>query len=345
MFGKNLKYYRLKNNLTMKELADKVGVTSMAISNYERELRRPDMQILKRLAESLNINVSEFLSVQNEKIHFSHNEFRKNSKLGKARQEYITEGVEEYFQRFFGIVNILGDHVLPIAPKCCISHLSEDDDENAKALRIWLGISLDGPVGNLVDMLENKGIFVYFIEVEETNFSGINGTVDNRPYIVVNQNMNPERKRFTIAHELAHMYFEWPLDMTDKACEKRSDAIAGAFLLPNVDAFRELGIKRSRIHNDVTLIAKEYGISMLCLAYRARELKIIGEDAYRNFSIRASEAGWRKNEPSRIENEESMLFKQLVFRGVVEGEINYQKGAELLKISYDDVRAACMDAV
>ena len=39
MFGKNLKYYRLKNNMTMKALADKIGVTNMAISNYESDNR------------------------------------------------------------------------------------------------------------------------------------------------------------------------------------------------------------------------------------------------------------------------------------------------------------------
>lgn len=36
MFSKNLKYYRLKNNLSKKKLAEKIGITSMAISHYEK---------------------------------------------------------------------------------------------------------------------------------------------------------------------------------------------------------------------------------------------------------------------------------------------------------------------
>ena len=40
MFEKNLKYYRLKKNMSMKDLAEACGVTSMAISNYESGKRK-----------------------------------------------------------------------------------------------------------------------------------------------------------------------------------------------------------------------------------------------------------------------------------------------------------------
>jgi len=90
------------------------------------------------------------------------------------------------------------------------------------------------------------------------------------------------------------------------------------------------------------ITAKEYGISMLCLAYRARELKIVGEDAYRSFMKRASQMGWQAKEPSRISMEESNLFRQLVFRAVPEDEIGVQKGAELLQTSYLEVQEACL---
>ncbi|MCR5058421.1 MAG: helix-turn-helix domain-containing protein, partial [Clostridiales bacterium] len=35
MFNKNLKYYRLQKNMSKKELADKCGVSAMAITHYE----------------------------------------------------------------------------------------------------------------------------------------------------------------------------------------------------------------------------------------------------------------------------------------------------------------------
>lgn len=48
-----------------------------------------------------------------------------------------------------------------------------------------------------------------------------------------------------------------------------------------------------------------------------------------------------KNEPFRIDKEEPTLLRQLVFRPVAEDEISIQKGAELLKTTYDDVSSHC----
>ena len=57
MFEKNLKYYRLQKNMSMKDLATAVGVTSMAISNYESGKRKPEIEIINKLAEVLGIKV------------------------------------------------------------------------------------------------------------------------------------------------------------------------------------------------------------------------------------------------------------------------------------------------
>ena len=65
MFGKNLKYYRLKNNMSMKELADLVQVSPMSISYYEKEERRPNMDIIKALARALHVRVTDFLAGSN----------------------------------------------------------------------------------------------------------------------------------------------------------------------------------------------------------------------------------------------------------------------------------------
>lgn len=61
MFSKNLKYYRLRNHLSKKDLADKAGVTAMAITNYEKGERKPNMDILKALSKALNVRISQEL--------------------------------------------------------------------------------------------------------------------------------------------------------------------------------------------------------------------------------------------------------------------------------------------
>lgn len=341
MFSKNLRYYRLKNSMTKKELAKKSDLTSMAITNYENGTRKPSMDTLKKLAAVLNVHVSDFLTVRNDKLVFTHGEFRKTSTLPAAKQDYVRESVEEYFSRFYTIVELLGGEVLPEAPDCHTLAMTGDVEADARAMRRHLGIAEEGPVNDLITILENKGILIYVCDIESNKFSGMNGFVNDRPYIIVNGNMSPERNRLTIAHELAHLVFDWPDDMAEKDAEDTATAIAGAFLFPKADAIRELGIRRNRVTNDMTLVCREYGISMFLLVKRAHIANIISKDAAQRFYVSASRFGWRTNEPSRIAPEKPNLFEQLVFRAVSEGEISIQRGAELLKMPYNEVVSHC----
>ena len=342
MFSKNLQFYRLRASMTKKELAERCKLTPMAISNYESGKRMPDMEILKNLANVLNVKVSDFLAVRNNKLVFEHGEFRKTSNFSISDQEYVKESVEEYFSRFFTIVEILGGEVLPNAPKCHSLILESNIEQNAKAMRQHLKVAEEGPLSNLVAILENKGILSFFCNISSNKFSGMNGFVNKRPYIIINSNMSPERVRSTIAHELAHLLFIWPKNMPDKEIENVANAIAGAFLFPKTDMIREIGIRRNKVTNDMTLVCKEYGISMFLLVKRAQLEKIISNEVAINFYILASSNGWRTNEPSRIEIEKPLLFNQLVYRAINEGEISVQRGAELLCTSYSDVVSNCL---
>jgi len=341
MFNKNLKYYRLKKSMTKKELAEKVNLSPMAISNYENGNRKPDMEQLNKLARVLNVNISDFLAVRNDKVEFHHGDFRKNSTLSNTQQEYIREAVEEYCNRFMTIIEILGGEVLPSSPATGILQLSGDSEKDALNLRKHLNLAVDGPIDNLTEILENKGILIYSFEIKNDKFSGINGFVSGRPYIVINNNMSPERNRSTIAHELAHLMFEWPEEMQDKKIEDFATAISGAFLFSKTDAIRELGIRRTSVSKDMLLVAKEYGISMFLLIKRAHLIKIISDRVAKDFYIMASKAGWRKNEPTQIERERPALFEQLVYRAINENDISVQKGAELLKVPYDEIVSKC----
>jgi len=171
MFSKNLKYFRLKNNMNMRELAKQVGVTNMAISNYEKGIRTPDMLTIHKLAAALKVNAIDFMLVRNEELKFRHGAFRKNSTMSKSKQEYVREATEEYFNRYFNIINILGECVLPTAPESRTIPLSADDEVNAGKMREWLGVAVEGSVGNMVDIIENKGILIYIHEVDDSCFS------------------------------------------------------------------------------------------------------------------------------------------------------------------------------
>lgn len=329
-------------SLSKKELANKVGVTPMAISNYESGNRYPEMAVLKKIAEVLGIRVADFLVVRNENIKFCHNEFRKGASLNKEKQELVRESVEEYFSRFMDAVEILGGEVLPNVPKCYTLKITKNVEKDALALRKYLNFAVDGPIDDLIGKLENKGFLILLHEIDDDKFSGINGFVNDRPYIMLNKKMTTERNRSTLAHELSHLMFDWSsVEFDEKQTEEYATAISGAFLLPRVDAIRELGVRRRNVSKDMFMVAREYGISMMMLVKRAELCKIILEATAKSFYVRASQFGWRKNEPSRILSERPLLFEQLVYRAINEDEISIQRGAELLKIPYEQVASKC----
>lgn len=342
MFNKNLKYYRLMKSLSKKELADKIDVTPMAISNYESGNRIPEMDIMKKIAEVLGVRIADFLVVRNANIQFCHNEFRKGSSLSKEKQELVRESVEEYFSRFMDSVEILGGEVLPNVPQCHTLKITHNVELDALALRKHLNFAADGPIDDLIGKLENKGFLIFLHEIEDDKFSGINGLVNDRPYIMLNKKMTTERNRSTLVHELAHIIFDWDdVGLTEKQIEDYATAIGGAFLFPKTDVIRELGIRRRFVSKDMTMVAIEYGISMMMLVKRAEICNVISKSTARDFYFRASQHGWRKNEPSRIADEKPLLFEQLVYRAINEDEISIQRGAELLKIPYAQVAENC----
>ena len=87
MFSKNLRYYRLKNFMTQKQLAEKVGLAPSTITHYERGSRTPSMEILKALAEALGIHVSDFLLARKTDLVFSHSPFQKDSSSSTTKEE------------------------------------------------------------------------------------------------------------------------------------------------------------------------------------------------------------------------------------------------------------------
>lgn len=60
---------RIKNNLTQKELADKLLVTSQAISKWENGRGIPDIEMIQKLSEVFEVDISELLSgnIKNKK--------------------------------------------------------------------------------------------------------------------------------------------------------------------------------------------------------------------------------------------------------------------------------------
>ena len=60
-FDNNLKQLRIQRNLKQEELAEKLHVTRQTVSGWETGRRQPDLDMLKKLAEVLDIDIQELI--------------------------------------------------------------------------------------------------------------------------------------------------------------------------------------------------------------------------------------------------------------------------------------------
>ena len=60
--GERIKLTRELVGMTQAELADKLGVSYQSISQWERDVRKPKIETIYRLAEAMNISPSELFS-------------------------------------------------------------------------------------------------------------------------------------------------------------------------------------------------------------------------------------------------------------------------------------------
>ena len=92
MIGKKIAELRKRKNLTQPELADAMGVSFQAVSNWERGNSMPDISKLSDLAELLGTTVDDLLGKKNTVVE----KLAKNEKvdLSGVRKEELLEAAE-----------------------------------------------------------------------------------------------------------------------------------------------------------------------------------------------------------------------------------------------------------
>lgn len=68
LFGSRLKYLRVHNNLTQRELAEIFNVSTSTIGMYEKNAREPSFKTLINIASYFNVSVDYLLGYENQKI-------------------------------------------------------------------------------------------------------------------------------------------------------------------------------------------------------------------------------------------------------------------------------------
>ena len=202
MFGKNLKFYRLRSGLTQQELAERVGIGAMAISNYENEKRQPNYQVVIRLADQLGVAIGALLSNIPDNEELVPGNFR-DSGMTETETAYVEEYIARSVWAYLAVNEWIGIPCAGSNPKVKKNvDVTIDLDEEARNVRQVLGVAPRGPIGNLVSVVENLDVFVVEVDDAKDGFSGCatRGIKSGINVLAINKNMSPVRKRFTLVH-------------------------------------------------------------------------------------------------------------------------------------------------
>ncbi len=156
----------------------------------------------------------------------------------------------------------------------------------AAAFRRSWNLGNDGIV-SVTDLPEENGIMV-METLLPSSFEEMSAVINsNIPVVVLNSTYSPERKRFTLCHELGHQALSYDSSLSEKKEENLCNIFASGLLLPESVFRTVIGYTRTSIsREEMTAIQIRYGISIGALMYKAGKCGIITESRYRSFCRR-----------------------------------------------------------
>lgn len=334
LFGIRLKSARLLNGFSLQDLANKMEgrLTKQSLHRYEKGEVVPDSEITGWLCDALNVRPDFFARSANVEIGAV--EYRKLKSLPTKESEKVVELTRDYLSRYLELESLLSlpskfEHPLKgFKSVSCYADVNEAADQLRKK---WeLGTD---PLYNIAELLEDKHIKVVPLDAD-MGFDGLQTWVNkNIPVVAYNKNkiVKPDRIRFTLLHELAHLLLQFDAALSDKQIETLCHQFAGAMLLPEEAIKRELGNHRTRLYlQELGHIKTQYGISMQAIVMRAKVCGIINEHYGKQFFFMMNNNGWRVDEPVDYSGEEkSNRFDQLLLRALAEEQISMSKAAAL----------------
>ena len=333
MIGERIQQARKASGLSLRAIAEKAGISAMAISKYENNKSTPSSGVLLALAKALGVRTEYFF--RHVSAELREVEYRKHSRLPKKILQQIEGDVLEQVERYLDLEEILP--VSPIQPfelpEDLLEKVNELDEIEILANQLRDAWQLGrNPIQDLTGTLEERGIKVFQTQaLHDGKFDGLACMVNRAPIIVVGSEWPGDRQRFTLTHELGHLVLEDRIN-EQLDIEKAANRFAGAFLVPASEVIKELGHKRTWFEpRELCVLKKAYGLSMGGWLHRAKDLSIVSDATYLQMIKFFRKLGWHKQEPcDEYPREEPQVFIQLVFHALAEDFISESKAAELM---------------
>lgn len=301
---------------TQSELAQISNTDQSFISKIEKGIHKnPTEELLQKYAIALNVPLTFFYQEGNKTL-ISDFFYRKRITMPVKEKTKIEAEIDLYRLIYH---KLLKSVQIP-EPKFPVLKVSSNftPQDAAIATREFYKIP-KGPIKSFISILEKNGVAVIFIDASTSKFDGMTVHTDsNYPIIFVNKNLANDRKKFTIAHELAHQILHLPyrfnfemyerLSEDPNALEKEADAFAAEFLMPEKECYSDF---KDLKYNDLAQLKLYWQVSKKAIVFRAKTIKAIQQDRYTSLLIELSRQGERVRESFDVFLEEPKIMKQI----------------------------------
>jgi Zn-dependent peptidase ImmA (M78 family)/DNA-binding XRE family transcriptional regulator len=346
--------FREAAGLTQEAAGHQVGVTRQTIAAWERGDRSPSVEQLARLARTFRVSLADLLGITRAESEAPCLLFRADdpAALSPALETVLCRRAEDYAE----VEKLAGE--LPALPE---SRPYDDVDPEilegvARELRDWLGVE-DGPLGEVIDLLETRGIKVipHALDGKISGFSAFRD--DWGGVIFVNASHPTERQYFTALHELAHLVLhrrdyagspgESPATVgpgrpRKHPRERAADYVAAAVLLPEHILRRELRWYRQRWIPEALLadLRYRYRVSTRTVLMRAADLGLISERQRNQQFGKLTGAYGRFGEPGQTlpKPQGKRRLQRLVMVALLREEMTTSRASEVLGQPHPEVR-------
>jgi len=279
-------------------------------------------------------------------------EFRKHSGISAADRARAESIVIDAVERHLALDAVLGlDSERNELPRqhATVSSLEEVEGLANGLRREWnLG---NDPIPSMTALLEDKGIKVIAVDIPK-KLSGLTGDVRRSegkpsvPIIVVSTQFTIERRRFTLAHELAHRIIGETKG--DIKIEKAMDRFAAAFLIPKEHLKNEVAGARDGLppYSEIVRLKHFYGVAAAAILMRLKDIGVLSDSSV-SYAFQTYARSWRTAEPLPLDPlgeygklERPTRFERSVYWALADRLISLPRAAEFLRRTASEVELA-----
>jgi Zn-dependent peptidase ImmA (M78 family)/transcriptional regulator with XRE-family HTH domain len=288
--GERLRVSRTAAGLTQEQAAETVQMSRTTLVAIERGDREARPEELTALAKLYGVSVHSLLRATAVKVEIV-GQFRKKARSTNGQQDEVVamgilHDIAAAYVELERRLNKLSIVDYPPERKIGRGRVTQQAEEVAAELRSRLGLGL-GPIPDLEGILELELGVRIFIRPLPSSIAGVYAYHPELGACIVLNNLHPhQRRRWTLAHELAHFMttrYE-PSVVTTKDSRKSpddifADAFAAAFLMPSATVRRifdeYVGEEGKFATRHLVLGARRLGVSLEAFGRQLENLDLI----------------------------------------------------------------------